>query len=242
MPSKITGFYKTFNCRICGKECTVWVHQSALKNRNKKFEFCSRKCSAARNIREDVPCAHCGKLFHPTKDVRYCSRECFALSTRGRKAHNAFSQDVNNYIQKHYPNSDPNNIAKVLNMTADAVRRVAYKLGLKINKEVKSQNISKYTAHHMQGENNPNWQGGGFVAEWGKNWYQQRNAARKRDNYTCQICGYYTRSIAVHHIKPRRFFLGHMEDANVLSNLICLCSTHHLLVEMGKIPCPKPKS
>lgn len=237
---KTLGHYKTFNCQTCGDENTVWVTPSAIKQR-KKYLFCSRKCANARQSKP-VKCGYCEKMFNSQKGACYCSRECFALSTRGRKAKNAHPNHIQEYIQSHYPNSNPVDIAEALSMTVSAVRGIAYKFGLKIAWEVKRQNIKKATAPHMQGANNPNWQGGGFVSEWGENWTEQRRAARKRDDCTCQVCGFYSRSIHIHHIKPRRLFLGHVEDANVLSNLISLCSKHHILVEMGKIPCPLPKS
>jgi len=236
MTQKTLGRWIEYDCQACGKHCKRWVRPSY---EHKPWKYCDRKCAGLGRVRQQIPCAYCGKLFHPVKQARYCSRECFALSTRGRDAHNAHPKRIVDYIVKHYPTSNPQVIADKLKMTLSAVRQVAYNHGLTLDREIKRQNIQAATAHHMKGSNNPNWQGGSTCKEWGSNWIEQRSAARKRDNRVCQVCGEQARS--VHHIKPRRFFVGHMDDANVLSNLITLCAKHHLLVECGKIPCPTPK-
>lgn len=162
----------TFTCKQCGKKFKRFVFQSSKHT----FEYCGRKCSGLSRVRTDAICKFCGCPFHPLKKQSYCSRECFALSTRGRKT----------------------------------------------------------------GRNNPGWKNGITYKHWGSNWRAQRILARLRDNHTCQVCGVSAKE--VHHIIPRRFFLGHMNDANVLSNLITLCPRHHVLVEHSKIQCPAPKS
>lgn len=76
----------------------------------------------------------------------------------------------------------------------------------------------------------------------GLNWKRQSRLARKRDNYTCQICGKSKKRdgvmIGVHHIKPYREFDGDYEKANDLNNLITLCYSCHPKVEMGIITIP----
>ncbi|MEM7348373.1 MAG: Zn-binding domain-containing protein, partial [Chloroflexota bacterium] len=64
---------------------------------------------------------------------------------------------------------------------------------------------------------------------YGPNWQKQRNKARARDGYRCQICGTpeQGRSHDVHHKVPFRTFTTYQE-ANQLSNLTTLCrSCHH---------------
>lgn len=214
-PTIIRGYYKIFDCLKCGKEKTVWIFPS----NDRKHIYCSRKCAGSRLIRDDIPCAYCGKMFHPSKKVRYCSRECFCLSTRGRKAKNAYSEYVVNYVINNYSSIGKVEVSKVLQISPGAVKCLAQKYGVKIDK-------SKKVRH--------------TILEWGDNWIEQQAKARERDNYICQVCGKkdLSRSISIHHIKPRRLFTYHLEDANVLSNLISLCAKHHLLVEKGKIPCP----
>jgi DEAD/DEAH box helicase domain-containing protein len=67
---------------------------------------------------------------------------------------------------------------------------------------------------------------------YGKNWAAQRDQARARDAYTCQVCGTLEqgRSHDVHHIKPFRSFASYQE-ANRLDNLITLCPGCHQRAE-----------
>lgn len=68
--------------------------------------------------------------------------------------------------------------------------------------------------------------------QYGPNWEIQRQKARERDQFRCQICGIPERgrSHDVHHIRPFRTFLSFF-DANQLSNLITLCPTCHQRAE-----------
>jgi DEAD/DEAH box helicase domain-containing protein len=67
---------------------------------------------------------------------------------------------------------------------------------------------------------------------YGPNWPAQRNRARARDAYRCQICGTTeeNREHDVHHKVPFRRFAGY-QQANVLSNLITLCRPCHRRAE-----------
>jgi DEAD/DEAH box helicase domain-containing protein len=68
--------------------------------------------------------------------------------------------------------------------------------------------------------------------EYGADWEHQRNQARARDGYRCQVCGLPEKGRAhhVHHKTPFRTFES-MEAANHLSNLITLCANCHRRVE-----------
>jgi DEAD/DEAH box helicase domain-containing protein len=68
--------------------------------------------------------------------------------------------------------------------------------------------------------------------QYGANWKQQKEAARARDNYTCQNCGAPENGRAhdVHHKTPFRSFPTYTE-ANQLDNLITLCPTCHRSAE-----------
>jgi len=132
--------------------------------------------------------------------------------------------------------------ANKLGYTKSGISNLANRLGVKLNSDVYKRRVHGAAKAFMAGEKNPNWQGGVTTKEWGDNWKQQQRKARIRDNFTCQVCGFYSKHISVHHIVRRIHFLGHMEDANDLSNLICLCNKHHVPVEVGKIQCPTPKS
>jgi DEAD/DEAH box helicase domain-containing protein len=75
--------------------------------------------------------------------------------------------------------------------------------------------------------------------DYGPNWEEQREAARKRDGYRCRTCGATERSRQhdVHHVRPFREFgyaRGQNENykqANVLENLITLCLVCHRRAE-----------
>lgn len=95
---------------------------------------------------------------------------------------------------------------------------------------------------HMQGENSSNWRGGISKYQWRKpNWREQREKTRERDNNTCQICGITAKeagqNMDVHHIVSYHSF-DKSEDANHLSNLICLCRTCHMRIENGILELP----
>jgi DEAD/DEAH box helicase domain-containing protein len=67
---------------------------------------------------------------------------------------------------------------------------------------------------------------------YGPNWDKQRNLARARDGYRCQICGTpeQGRSHDVHHKTPFRQFASY-QQANQLTNLITLCRSCHRRAE-----------
>lgn len=67
---------------------------------------------------------------------------------------------------------------------------------------------------------------------YGPNWRKQKEAARLRDDYTCQHCGVAEQGHAhdVHHVIPFRAFTS-PEEANRLENLLTLCPTCHRRAE-----------
>ena len=68
--------------------------------------------------------------------------------------------------------------------------------------------------------------------DYGTSWLGQRDRARARDGYRCQICGApeVGRAHDVHHKIPFRTFSS-PEQANQLGNLITLCQSCHRRVE-----------
>lgn len=92
--------------------------------------------------------------------------------------------------------------------------------------------MSKHYAEIYSGENSPTWKGGKGHHYIG-NFYHQRNKARNRDNYKCQLCGItedeYGQQMSVHHIILYRHFKN-KDEANELNNLICLCEKCHRFV------------
>jgi len=68
--------------------------------------------------------------------------------------------------------------------------------------------------------------------QYGPNWGAQKDSARKRDDFRCQMCSEQESGKAhdVHHKIPFRSFLN-IDEANNLNNLITLCSSCHRLAE-----------
>jgi DEAD/DEAH box helicase domain-containing protein len=68
--------------------------------------------------------------------------------------------------------------------------------------------------------------------KYGPNWTQQRDRARSRDEFQCQVCGLEEGDCEhhVHHKTPFRQF-DSPEAANQLSNLVTLCPSCHRRVE-----------
>ena len=89
------------------------------------------------------------------------------------------------------------------------------------------------------GPNNPNYTGAvdAHKKYYGPNWRAQRRKARKRDNYTCQVCGIteeeYGQELSVHHITPFVFFESYLE-ANRLENLLSVCEICHRKIHSGE--------
>ncbi|GAB4524556.1 MAG: hypothetical protein Fur0018_08220 [Anaerolineales bacterium] len=70
--------------------------------------------------------------------------------------------------------------------------------------------------------------------EYGASWPRQRERARARDGYRCQVCGAPEgeRAHHVHHKRPFRLFAAPAE-ANRLENLVTLCPACHRRVEQA---------
>jgi len=93
-------------------------------------------------------------------------------------------------------------------------------------------------------ENHPAWKGGYERIDYGTTWEEKREEILERDRYECRVCG---RSesmkdpLHVHHlVKVKKF--DNPDDAHTRNNLITLCSSHHRLVETGRIECPEPEA
>ena len=70
--------------------------------------------------------------------------------------------------------------------------------------------------------------------DYGPNWPLQREKARERDRFLCQICGGTEVDVShhVHHKIPFRTFAAY-EQANRLTNLVTLCSVCHRRAEQA---------
>ncbi|MCU4802387.1 HNH endonuclease [Halobacteria archaeon HArc-gm2] len=96
------------------------------------------------------------------------------------------------------------------------------------------------------GEENPRWRGGRDSQYYGPDWNRQRERAIQRDDWICQTPGCSTtreshverfgHDIHVHHIVPLASFersCGSVDfqRANCLSNLVTVCTVHHIIWE-----------
>ncbi len=89
---------------------------------------------------------------------------------------------------------------------------------------LKDETVEELRKHRLW-NNDPN--------RYGPNWQKQKEAARKRDNYTCQNCGALEdgRAHDVHHKTPFRANES-SEEANRLGNLVTLCPNCHRRAEV----------
>ncbi|WP_419544695.1 HNH endonuclease [Negativibacillus massiliensis] len=166
-------------------------------------------------------CENCGEIFEArSQDKRgknvFCSRECQHQWRTGR--------------------TDTTKKKGVYKICPICGKRF-YVYPSEINQKTCSRKC-KVDLERQQGVHsgeNCNFWTGGFEQYRGKNWYKQRELARKRDHNTCQICGKTVEeqgyNMIVHHLVPFRFFENDYKKANSLENLICLCHACHVKQE-----------
>lgn len=209
--------YVTINCPICGKEITY--HKSW------PVKTCSLECRRALHYpdkRTTTTCPTCGKVFEYLKSWPrvYCSRLCSSKAV------------VNNIA--HWEPNPP------VEGTCEQCGKM-YQYQVSANRGrfcCKKCHHDWMKEHAPTGENHPNWKGG-YQPYYGANWRQQRRAARRRDQYTCQRCGITEEQLGkrldVHHIQRFGDFTDHRE-ANKMGNLISLCNACHTFVEHATNP------
>lgn len=94
--------------------------------------------------------------------------------------------------------------------------------------------MKRRNREYYSGEKSKQWKGGNSNAIYDGNWDEQRDKARERDNFKCQLCGKnesnMDRELSVHHKKPYRDF-DDPHKANELDNLLSLCVKCHPKVE-----------
>lgn len=177
------------------------------------------RCHAAANARASGPsrrrrvtlkCEHCAKEFEVKQALaarRFCSRPCRDAGLKG-------------VALRTYPD-------RVLKTCLYCGNEFSVPPSLAI-----LQCCSRgCTDAYFVGKNHPGWKGGA-IRRYGPTWPAAQAAVRARDK-TCRVCNA-TRSnkraeqLTVHHIRPfRDFGIERHEEANVLSNLILLCSKCH---------------
>lgn len=169
--------------------------------------YCSRSC-AGKSLEKENTCDRCGKILL-NKWSKYCP-ECLKIVR-----HDNFYKRIHTICAQC--GNDLEVIPSVFNKNEHNFCNV--------------ECMSKYYSEHYSGKNSPTWKGG--KKHYQGHWLKQRDLARKRDNYTCQLCGVtedeWHKEMDVHHIKNYRLF-ENKEDANNLENLVCLCNKCHSFV------------
>lgn len=250
-----SGELKQFTCKHCGKEFSRYVIPSQASHHTN--EFCSQTChNRHRRTKPDefyshvpkrkvkylkqIPCPVCGKIFKPSQSsIKTCSRDCGNAIRNSNKGKMRTPHSVIDTIKNLYPIKTAKQISPIVGKSVAAIHFIAGKIGARLTREQILEK-EKQAGLVRRGKNNTLWLGGTKNLPWGKDWNRQRNLARERDNFTCQVCKKPAKT--VHHVTPRRMFVNDIDKSNDLSNLITLCAHCHRLVETGKIPCPRKLS
>jgi len=197
--------YKSRECKNCGDKFEV--HVAWLRKENAEVgQFCSKECNHEFK-RDTITCEACGETFtQPSnREHRFCSRECAYGNRKHDVAHTKECEICGDEFRT--------------GGKAKAENRVT------CGKEC----FKEWLTGRYTGEDNWTWKGG-YDNYYGDNWREQRQKARERDNFECQVCGLdesdYSRELSVHHITPVRKY-DQPEDANVLDNLITMCEPCH---------------
>lgn len=202
-PMNVTKY--KFNCTFCGK---LNLHAKCGFDINAKHHFCNQEChyNYRRKISKNkkLICKECGKEFivrlsrYKNTNVGYCSRKCSG---------------------KAYSDSKRTTF-KCRQCGKLCSRIITHKIKNKINF---CSNKCKY--EFRVGENSSTWQGGIAFLPYPYEFNNKlREQIRKRDNHTCQECGFtqdqlgYT--LPVHHI-------DYNKKNNNPKNLISLCKNCH---------------
>jgi len=197
----------------CACGCGTMIH-----------EFCSNyhRCRFARGHplhaeRVEVNCLHCGTVFKARPWRRregrdfYCSQQCRRAAKKA--GYVAFTCSVCGkevvILRKLYGSRR----GRFCSKRCDGLSR-----------------LGKAT-HFKPGADHPNWTGG-YVKYYGPSWRRQQRLARQRDK-VCRRCGSPPgrKALDVHHRIPfKKYGLARHEEANRLSNLLCLCGRCHIIV------------
>lgn len=207
--------YVVRKCKVCGNEFETYTRHGGSKT-------CSPQCAnqlkginaakSRQNYSKKItkPCQHCGTMFesYKSRNRLYCSRKC-----------------------KHAAHSENGRVVIPCAFCGKPTEFIKAQIELRGGKYCSKE--CRYNAMSIArtGANNPNWVGGSSVITWrGPNWGRQKRKAKRRDKFTCQICGQIhrksSRNIHVHHIVPFRLFSDY-KRANHIDNLISLCMSCH---------------
>jgi 5-methylcytosine-specific restriction endonuclease McrA len=245
--------------KTCEECCKVYEVQ---KHRLKISRFCSMLCLNKNNAKKNTKhprkiCVTCGKEFYGSRIS--CSPEC-TPHPKGKRIIK-YCKGCNKKLELQPSRAFKNFCSKECHASwriGEKRKQRIVKICLICKKEFKvlpSREDKKYckrcdgrhyeqayTHKRIRGENHSWYTVGTTEKEYGRNWKEQAQKARKRDRHTCQVCGCKRtkdgRKLSVHHITPRRNFktLEELEEkGNALINLITLCQSCHAKVESNVI-------
>lgn len=220
-------------CVTCG---TQFISMSKLQKN------CSHSCACKSRAKLEKKmifiCEWCKNEFQEWayRKSRFCSDHCRSVFAARQ-------------LKPNGRRPETMNISRKCLQCGNTYTTSIYQIKLRGSNFCSRKCMGEYQSKKLLKTGGPNYKGGVSKNNKyyrGQNWDRQRRAALKRDKRQCQICNTQVSSrdmhnIGVHHIKPYRFFNQDWESANALSNLITLCRSHHMKVEVGKIPCPIPK-
>jgi endogenous inhibitor of DNA gyrase (YacG/DUF329 family) len=209
-------------CPICGKE-------TSFKNIREGYcKFCSKKCAKKGKNNPNY-----GKhLSEETKKK---------ISDANKGTHR--SEETKRKISGAQKGKHLSEETKKKISDAEKGRHLSEETKKKISDANKGENSFWYGKHRSEetkkkisdankGENHPNYKGGISLKEFKdthgmepEEWKKLAQEIRKRDNFTCQLCGK-KGATDVHHIFPRRIKIDNSSE-----NLITLCRSCHRKVE-----------
>ena len=239
------------------KTCPVCKTNYLADPKRLKFNrqtTCSRKCSYVQRANkhttcEQMTCPVCGELFFVhkcrlkrVKRTAVCSKKCvydgIKLGIIKRdlpKTHNLSPEARKKFSERAILMGRSRKLPDVYKQCESC------KKDFKVSRDEskKKQNARRFCSNKcanigLRGKGNPSWRGG-HPKYYGESWRPLRRQARERDNNTCQRCGHASmHKLPVHHILPVSLF-ENPEHANIIENLVCLCSKCHGLVEWNGI-------
>lgn len=184
-------------------------------------------------------CEICGNIFdcyerQDGRTQRFCSRKCLAryFSQSGHKPPALSGKDNGHWVESIKLTCSNCGIIyerKPWQVKKHNHSKGKFKIGTFCSKECRTE----YVRQNMKGKKNPDYVGE-TISYYGVRWTEARDKVRKRDGYRCQFCHIKRENIHVHHVISYRLFKS-AEDANVLSNLICLCNHCHAKVTQNKL-------
>ena len=94
---------------------------------------------------------------------------------------------------------------------------------------------TEWFKRNCRGEDSPVWKGG-YEEYYGPSWLEQREKARERADYSCEVCGATKEELGqmpdCHHIERfGNYGVENHEEANRLENLILMCRSCHMTWE-----------